>query len=186
MRLVIVLLLTLIPIKLLATDTFLHTDGVTFTAGFWGDNTNRRGWRIAPRWDWNVKWLQDYPITVTGYWEAGVGDWNAFGGDHDGNKELWIISGSEVFQFWIGPVDLKRNALFFEFGIGPAFLTETELGKKDFGGHWHFEDKFGAGVNIGTTHPFQIIYRYYHYSNLGLVQPNNGLDLHTLGIAFLF
>lgn len=187
--LILLLMLALNPITSFANDNFMQMDGMTFTAGFWGDNTNRRGFRVAPRWNWNVKWLQDFPIAITGYWEAGVGDWNAFAGDDpedNGNENLWIISASPVFQFWVGPVDLTRNALFFELGIGPAYLTENELGEKDLGGYWHFEDKFGLGVNIGTERPLQVIYRYYHYSNAGFELPNNGLDLHTLGVVCFF
>lgn len=184
--LVFPLLFILAPIHAHANDNFMQMDGITFTGGVWGDNTNRRGWRVAPRWDWNVAWLQTWPVTVTGYWEAGIGDWNAFEGDDFGNDQLWIVSGSEIFQFWVGPVDKKRNALFFEFGIGPSYLTNNKLGEKEFGGHWHFEDKFGAGINFGTDRPLQLIYRYYHYSNLGFSAPNNGLDLHTLAFVCFF
>lgn len=164
----------------------MQMDGITFTGGTFDHGTNRRGWRIAPRWDWDVEWLKGFPITVTGYWEAGVGDWQAFQDHEDGVDQLWIISGSEVFQFWFGPVDKKRDALFLEFGIGPAYLTNDELGKRDFGSHWNFEDKFGAGVNFGFDRPVQLIYRYYHYSNAGFGPPNNGLDLHTLAFVCFF
>lgn len=184
--LIALLFISSIPAPVMANDHFLQIDGITFTGGLWGDSTNRRGWRIAPRWDWNVNWLENFPITVTGYWEAGVGNWSAFHHHDGGNDNLWIISASEVFQFWVGPTDKTRNALFFEFGIGPAYLSETELGKRDFGNHWAFEDKFGAGVNFGTERPVQLIYRYYHYSNAGFSMPNNGLDIHSLAFVLFF
>jgi hypothetical protein len=184
--LIFVWVTTYFPTPTYANNNFMQMDGMTFTGGVWAQNTHRRGWRIAPRWDWGVNWLQDFPVSITGYWEAGVGDWNAFQGSDNGNEDVWIISGSEIFQFWIGPVDKKRNAFFFEFGIGPGYLTNTGMGNKDFGGHWHFEDKFGAGVNFATDRPVQLIYRYYHYSNLGFVPPNNGLDIHTLAFVCFF
>jgi lipid A 3-O-deacylase len=184
--LIALLFIMLCPAPTRANDNFMQMDGMTFTGGMYGHNTDRRGWRIAPRWDWGVEWLKQSPIRVTGYWEAGLGNWQAFEHHVGGNDSLWIVSGSEIFQFWLGPVNKTRNALFLEFGIGPGYLTSDELGSRDFGGHWQFEDKFGAGVNFGTTRPLQLIYRYYHYSNAGFQPPNNGLDLHTLAFVCFF
>lgn len=186
LAIITLLLSTLSPLHSSANDNFMQMTGMTFTGGLWGNDTDRRGWRIAPRWDWEVEWLKGFPITVTGYWEAGIGDWRAWQNTDLGNEQVWIVSGSEIFQFWVGPVDKKRNALFFEFGIGPGYLTNTSQGNKDFGGHWQFEDKFGAGVNFATDRPVQLIYRYYHYSNLGFDPPNNGLDIHTLAFVCFF
>lgn len=164
----------------------LYMDGMTFTAGYWGDSTNRHGLRAAGRWDWDVVWLKTFPIELTGYWEGGFGYWMANTSEKNENDHLFITSASPILQIWVGSVDLKRNALFFELGIGPSYFSNNKLGQKDFGGLWHFEDKFGAGVNFATTKPLQLIYRYYHYSNAGVIGPNQGLDLHTLGVVWFF
>jgi lipid A 3-O-deacylase len=161
-------------------------DGSTFTAGYWGDSTNRHGLRVAGRWDWDVVWLKGFPTELTGYWEGGFGYWRANTRTDDENNHLFITSGSPILQIWVGPVDLKKNAIFFELGIGPAYFSADSLGRKDFGSQWHFEDKFGAGINIATENPLQMIFRYYHYSNAGIILPNEGLDLYTIGVVWFF
>ncbi|MFI4956832.1 MAG: acyloxyacyl hydrolase [Gammaproteobacteria bacterium] len=170
----------------LAHATLLDMDAMTFTVGYWGDSTNRHGLRAAGRWDWDVVWLQQSPIQLTGYWEGGFGYWQANTRHSDENSHLFITSASPILQIWLGPVDLKQNRFFFELGIGPSYFSDNTLGAKDFGSLWHFEDKFGAGFNFGTTQPAQVIFRYYHYSNAGLIGPNEGLDLFTLGIVWFF
>lgn len=169
-----------------AHASVLYMDAATFTVGFWGDYTNRHGLRVAGRWDWDVIWLKGSPFELTGYWEGGFGYWRAGTRSADENSHLFITSASPLLQIWVGPVDLKRNAFFFELGVGPAYFSDNTLGRKDFGNLWHFEDKFGGGINIGTEHPFQMIFRYYHYSNAGVVQPNEGLDLYTFALTWFF
>ncbi len=80
----------------------LFMDGMTFTAGYWGNNTNRNGFRVAGRWDWDVVWLPKSPIQFTGYWEGGFGYWQSNDDDHD-NNHLVVTSASPIFQMWLGP-----------------------------------------------------------------------------------
>ncbi len=158
----------------------------TFTFGYWNECTDRHGVRVAPRWDWNVRWLEGRPIELTGYWEAGVGYWRNNKTKSDQNRYLYTLSGSPILQIWLGEYNMQRTAVFFEIGVGPAYLTETSLGDANFGSNWQFEDKFGIGMNLGTENPAQLIYRYYHYSNAGFKPPNRGLDLHTVAFVWFF
>jgi lipid A 3-O-deacylase len=164
----------------------LNMTGTTFTFGYWDEDTDRTGVRVAPRWDWGVHWLPNWPIQLTGYWE--VGAWFvANNKTRTGqNSHLYIFSGSPILQIWLGPYDMLRNAVFFEIGVGPAYLTENSLGDANLGSHWQFEDKFGVGFNLGTERPAQFIYRYYHYSNAGFKEPNRGLDLHSFAVVWFF
>lgn len=182
----ILLSITLLSTSLLGQAQFLNMDALMFSAGVWGDMTLRRGVNISGRWDWGVHWLPESPIQLTGYWQAGVGYWHASPGDTGNPNHTTIVSASPVLQMWVGEYNLKRNALFFELGIGPAYSTETAVGKRNLASHWHFEDKFGAGINIAADRPFQLIYRYNHYSNASTVMPNQGLDLHTLTFVLFF
>lgn len=179
-----VILIILLVTNLSVRADFLNLDAVMFSAGVWSDMTLRRGLNLSGRWDWGVHWLPSSPIQITGYWQAGVGYWHASPGDTGNPNHTTIISASPVVQFWVGEYSLARNALFFELGVGPAYSTETAVGKRNLASHWHFEDKFGAGLNIAGDRPFQIIYRYNHYSNASIVMPNQGLDLHTLTFVF--
>lgn len=161
-------------------------DAAMVTFGFWGNDTNRHGARLSARWDWGLEGLKGWPLEVTGYWEAGLGYWQANAQEPEQNTHLAIASASPVLQFWFGPIDTQRDAVFIDVGVGPAYFTNDQLGSKNFGSRWHFEDKLGAGIHLGTPHPIEIIYRYYHYSNAGIVGPNNGLDLSTIGFVFFF
>jgi lipid A 3-O-deacylase len=185
-RLFVSLLLLLMLPSAHAEGTFMNMTGMSFTFGYWDEGTNRRGSRVAARWDWGVEWLSGKPITLTGYWEAGPGYWRNTKSKSGENNSLLIMSGSPVLQIWLGEYDLQRTAVFFEVGVGPAYLTETSLGNADLGSHWQFEDKFSLGINFGTERPLQFFYRYYHYSNLGFKEPNRGLDLHTFAFTLFF
>lgn len=185
MRRILITFLLMVT-SLVGHAQFLNMDALMFTAGVWGDMTLRRGVNLSGRWDWNVHWLPESPIQLTGYWQAGVGYWHASAGDTGNPNHTTIVSASPVLQIWVGEYSLKRNALFFELGIGPAYSTETAVGKRNLASHWHFEDKFGAGINIAADRPFQLIYRYNHYSNASTVMPNQGLDLHTLTFVLFF
>lgn len=164
----------------------MSMSGITFTWGYWDEDTNRYGSRIAPRWDWDVVWLSGHPVELTGYWEAGVGLWHNSKTKSGENTFLYAISASPVLQVWPGKFNLDRAAVFFEIGVGPAYLTRTSLGDADLGSHWHFQDIFGVGINFDTEQHVQLIYRYYHYSNAGFKHPNRGLDIHSFGVALLF
>lgn len=169
------------------SGTFMKMDGISFTYGEWGEDTLRRGFRIAPRWYWDWKWPENNRyIQLTAYGEAGVGNWRAAKTKDKQNSELWIVSGSPMLQFWPGGSTLHQVKPFFELGVGPAYLSDDDMGTKHLGSNWHFEDKFGAGLQFDTDLPVQFLYRYYHYSNAGLSRPNGGLDIHTVAFVVLF
>ncbi len=171
----------------LAHATFMNMDGMMFNFGYWGEETDRHGFRVAPRWNWDVEWLSDKPVQLTGYWEAGVGYWRNNTTAPGQHSSLYAISGSPMLQIWLGKDVPRYTRVFLELGVGPAYLTQSSLGNAELGSNWQFEDKFGAGLSFQDTKiPFQFIYRYYHYSNAGIWPPNRGLDLHTFGFVCFF
>ncbi|WVM92338.1 acyloxyacyl hydrolase [Halopseudomonas pachastrellae] len=64
---------------------------------------------------------------------------------------------------------------FIEGGIGAAVFTETNLDdRRDLGSKFQFEDRIGAGMRF--TSGAELGLRYYHYSNAGIKQPNQGIN----------
>ncbi len=74
--------------------------------------------------------------------------------------------------------------LSFEGGIGPAVITETEFGTADFGIPFQFISHLG--LNWGVSRRIRLSYHFEHMSNAGLGTPNPGINLHLLGIGYLF
>lgn len=63
-----------------------------------------------------------------------------------------------------------------------AFIYE---GKK-FGSAFQFGHFLGVGVDLGDRRQYSLSYRFEHMSNGGIVQPNQGVNLSELHIAYFF
>jgi hypothetical protein len=60
------------------------------------------------------------------------------------------------------------------FGIGAAFLSDTQIAGRILSSHFQFEDQLGLEWTSGR-HRLGLV--YLHYSNAGIEKPNHGLDL---------
>jgi lipid A 3-O-deacylase len=80
-------------------------------------------------------------------------------------KRIWA-------QSWIDP--------YIAAGVGPAYLTRKQLGDRDLGGHFGFQDLIGLGVRLGKEKKLAFSYAYMHYSNAGIFKPNHGIDIKHL------
>jgi hypothetical protein len=75
---------------------------------------------------------------------------------------------------------------FAEAGIGAHLLTATRLGERTFSTALQLGSVLGLGVGFGGNGQYELSYRYQRLSNIGIKQPNDGLDLHMLRIGYLF
>jgi lipid A 3-O-deacylase len=71
-----------------------------------------------------------------------------------------------------------------DFGVGPAGLSRDEFITKDFGSLFQFTTHVGLNVDVSSR--IRVGYRFQHMSNAGIAQPNPGLNLHMLGVSWLF
>lgn len=72
----------------------------------------------------------------------------------------------------------------FEGGSLPTLLSRHIFGTKDFGTAFQFTTY--AGINWDVTRHVRLGYRFQHMSNAGINKHNPGLNLHCLGVSYIF
>jgi hypothetical protein len=67
---------------------------------------------------------------------------------------------------------------------GPSLYSEDTFDHYDIGGNFHFTSNIG--LNWAFDDAWAIGYRFQHTSNADINDPNPGLDMHTIHIAYTF
>ncbi len=80
-------------------------------------------------------------------------------------------------QFGNFPVTLVLSS-------GPSLYSEDTFDQYDIGGNFQFTS--GLGLNWEFDDAWAIGYRFQHTSNADIGDPNPGLDMHTVSIAYSF
>lgn len=127
-------------------------------------------WRASLAHDWDRSWWQSERGYLTGYWDTAYTYWE--GSDASGAHSL-SFSPVLVYQF-----NGDRVRPFVEFGIGVSLFSSTDVGERDMGSAFHFEDRLGAGVVLPSGSRLGV--RAMHYSNAGLKNPNDGIESYAL------
>ena len=110
---------------------------------------------------------------LTGYYEASLSYWER------GNNNISGVAFSPVFVYYFGS---KSNSIhpYIDAGIGGAIISDTKIGNRDLSSNLHFEDRIGFGLR-GRN--YDVNFRYLHYSNAGLKQPNEGIDILMISLG---
>ncbi len=70
---------------------------------------------------------------------------------------------------------------FIDFGVGPRLWTGTSIGPGHrFGTAFEFGTVLGAGLRQGN---YDVFVRLEHTSNVGIKQPNSGLNFVQVGVS---
>ncbi len=72
---------------------------------------------------------------------------------------------------------------YIEAGVGVAYLDDYTINNRNLSSNLLFEDRIGVGVRIKNI---DISFRYMHYSNAGLKEPNDGIDILIGTLAWYF
>jgi hypothetical protein len=124
-------------------------------------------WDLPWAWDLGARWrLQSRLDVAAGYL-----------GDPGGNAAIGMVGASLL-------VGQQKSPLSFEAGVSPTLISETKFGTKDFGIPFEFTSH--VGVNWDVTRRVRLGYQFQHMSNAGLGSTNPGINLHALGVGYLF
>jgi len=118
--------------------------------------------------------------TLTGYYEASLNYW--YNGDKNLHNSIYAIALSPVFVYLFNN-KLKSYNPYVEAGIGATLLSETKIKNKNMSSSFQFEDRIGLGLKSDTH---TIYFRFMHYSNGGLKEPNPGINILSLGVIVYF
>ena len=128
-------------------------------------------WRASLVHDWDKQWWQGERGYLTGYWDTAYTYWE--GGTEASGAHSLSFSPVLVYQF-----HGQRLRPFVEFGIGVSLFSSTDVGERDMGSAFHFEDRLGAGVVLPSGSRVGV--RAFHYSNAGIKNPNDGIESYSL------
>jgi lipid A 3-O-deacylase len=152
-------------------------DGISLGLGKSRDSINIS--RLGFQRQFGASWLKSKIGHLSGYHEFSLGHW-----EYE-SESVTQIAYSPVFFFqFAGPG--KSVLAYLEGGIGVGYLSEKTIKDRDLSSHFQFEDRIGAGVKIGGQHEHDLNFRYMHYSNAGIKQPNEGIDIFIFSYTYHF
>lgn len=94
------------------------------------------------------------------------------------DEAITSLAASPVLQW---PLSGENASLFLEAGIGLALIDFIQIGGRDLSSHVQFEDRIGVSWVYSDNQKSSINLNIFHYSNAGIKQPNQGLNLLVLG-----
>jgi hypothetical protein len=113
------------------------------------------------------------PVVSVGAWQA-----------NDSSKyshSAWDVSLVPMMH-WRYPV-AAQTRLDLEFGIGPAYLSESNIGDRQKGSNFQFSDHFGIGLSSADGH-WRAGFAFRHLSNLSIRTPNNAVDFKGIALEW--
>jgi hypothetical protein len=103
------------------------------------------------------------PVLLASAWKAD---------DGAGARSAWDVAAVPMLH-WSIPGGAAVYGI--ELGIGPAWLSETDVGSRVKSTHFQFSDHLGVSLgDPGARWNAAVVYR--HVSNLNIREPNNSVD----------
>lgn len=171
------LMMVILSLTLLSAGTVMAQDsGCWASSGYGQAGDDIDIFRLGVKKEFGSSFYETGFGFLSGYWEGSLNYWA-----HDEDR-ITAVGFSPVFAFYFGRPGV-RMLPYIEAGIGVAVLSETVINGRDMSSKFQFEDRIGAGIRYDR---FDLNVRYMHYSNAGISEPNDGIDIlmFTLGMAF--
>lgn len=160
----------------LAERSEQETSGYGLSFGYGQADPSIDIYRLGLKKEFPARWLQSGIGYFSGYFELSYNRW-----EHE-TKDVNGIALSPVFAYYFGdPSNLIRP--YVEGGIGVTCIDGYRIADRNLSTNFQFEDRIGAGVKIGF---FDLNFRYMHYSNASIKQPNHGIDILILTTSIDF
>lgn len=139
--------------------------------------------RLGVQWMWSEKWWQSNDTHIGGYWDLTLAQWRErnYKSGTDDHRNLTSVGITPVFRFQHD----SKIGLYTEAGIGLHLLSDTYdnndhvlSGNAQFGSH--------VGVGYIFKNNVDISFKFQHFSNGGIKQPNDGVNFSILKISHTF
>lgn len=146
-----------------------------------GDNTHMI--RIGTQWMWSEKWWQSNDTHIGGYWDFTLTQWRAQNHQDSADTHQNLVSAgiTPVFRFQHD----SKIGVYTEAGIGLHLLSDaynnnghTLSGNVQFGSH--------IGMGYVFKNNMDVSFKFQHFSNGGIKQPNGGVNFSILKIGYIF
>jgi lipid A 3-O-deacylase len=160
-------------------------DGLSLSFGHDGNDNETNLLRAGLQNKWQRTWFNGGAWYVGGYWDAELAYMDSDISDA-GNDELLDLSLTPVFRMQRDASLSSGVSPFAEAGIGAHLLSDTRLGDRAFSTALQLGSVLGLGLGFGDNGQYEVSYRYQRLSNLGIKNPNDGMDLHLLRFGYNF
>lgn len=142
--------------------------------------------RFGVQKEFEKHWWTDRTWPISGYWEGSLYTLHGKKGIlPNSHHHLNAAALAAVFRFNRADCTVIGWP-YLEVGIGLSLLTQKEIGGRNLGMHFQFEDRFGLGVRFGENREYDIGYKAVHFSNAYLGSSNHGINLHLLMLGYWF
>lgn len=145
-----------------------------------GEPNQFNGLRIALQWDSDRVWFQSSAWQLTGYWDVSVAYWQTHDNNDNDNPQLFGVAAAPVLRLQKTVPIAEVIRPYLDAGIGLAYLSDDNFGRRDLGSNVHFEDRIGIGASMGRSQQWDLAYYFLHYSNASFFPPNQGIDVKSL------
>jgi hypothetical protein len=164
---------------LAAAAPALAVDGYLVEAGANGDIQSLRVGMIR---QWDQQWFADGHWQLTGYWEGSAAVLNSDGAN---GKIVANLGLTPVFRF--RPNALGGAQPYWDIALGLHLLSDSKIDDQhDLGSALQLVPLVGVGVTFGEKSQYDLGYRFQHYTNAGLKEPDDGLSLHQVRLTYLY
>lgn len=142
-------------------------------------------YRVGLQWEWERQWFTAGDWFLGGYWEFNASYWDGQEGT-TGNTSLSEIGITPVFRLQRYQPFTSGIRPYFEFAVGAHLLSETKIDNREFSTAFQFGDYLGLGVQLGSAGRSELGYRFLHFSNAGIDEPNDGANFHLLHFSYRY
>lgn len=169
-------LLSVFTLVLVTGTAMADSSGYGLSFGYGEADPEIDIYRVGLKKDFPASWFETEIGYISGYFELSYNRW-----EYD-TDEINGIALSPVFVYYFGS---KENSFrpYIEGGIGVTYIDEYRISDRNLSTNFQFENRAGAGIRIGFM---DLNFRYMHYSNASIKQPNHGLDVFIFTTAIQF
>lgn len=123
--------------------------------------------RLGLQKTFGTRWFESNTGYLSGFFELSYNYWEKSG------EETHGIALSPVFAYYF---DNGSQAVrpYIEGGIGAALIDDYTIAGRNLSTSFQFEDRIGFGFRFDR---FDLNFRYMHYSNASIKDPNDGIDI---------
>jgi len=157
--------LFIISTSLFADDSDKFIDSVSLTAGASIDSESI--YKLGIQKNFNTKLYSNDFGYLSGFYDLSISYWDCKG------NSVQALSLAPVFTYsFNSPIFNKTPYIYY--GVGGAYISEKTTEQKDFSSHFQFENRIGLGLK---SNKYEIDIGYFHYSNGGIKEPNEGMNI---------